>query len=66
MPIFQNPYIKKNYLLRDVFSEPDYFRRYKRMVFDTAFGSLVDDYLINADKYDCLKIYGVDDFYLNH
>ena len=66
MPIFNSPFIKKNFLREDTFSEPDYFRRYKRMIFDTAFGCLVDEYLIHANRYDCLKLYGLIDYYFNY
>ena len=60
-----NPEVYKNFIKYDTFAEPDKWRRYKRMIFDTAFGGLIDEYLTNAADYDCLKIYGVDDYYLN-
>lgn len=65
LPVLTNPEVYKNFIKYDTFAEPDKWRRYKRMIFDTAFGGLIDEYLTNAADYDCLKIYGVDDYYLN-
>jgi hypothetical protein len=53
--------VQKEFVKDDKFSEPEYFRRYKKQIFDTAFGCLINEFIIFAsDTFDCLKWYSTE------
>ena len=64
LPVLHSALVKKHFLQTDTYQEPAEFRRYKQMIFDTGMACLINDYLLDDQFFDCLKIYGVIEYTL--